>query len=85
MKISLIQIHDISNNDFCPNLTHDYKVVNGQHATNHRMGGISLLTKTARTNVMIRGKDGKFLSFRDPEICNDVRQAMYNIRSFPTI
>lgn len=84
MKISLIQIRDYLFNGDAQ--THDYKVNQGQHPTNHLIGGISLLpNKTARTNVMIRGKDGKFLSYRDPEICADVRTAMNNLKPFPTV
>lgn len=46
--------------------------------------GIKLLPKTARTNVALKGADGRFISFRD---CTStaIRDAVESLKPFPEV
>lgn len=39
--------------------------------------------KTARTNVMLRDSKGKFISYRDARINNEIKSAMEFLMPFP--
>lgn len=39
--------------------------------------------KTARTNVMLRDSKGKFISYRDSRINNEIKSAMEFLMPFP--
>ena len=39
--------------------------------------------KTARTNVMLRGADGKFISYKNKDVEKEYRVAVENLIPFP--
>ena len=45
--------------------------------------GIKLFEHTARTNIMIRGSNGRFISYKDQCIPVEIQEAVASLKPFP--
>lgn len=45
--------------------------------------GITLFEHTARTNIMIRGAGGRFISYKDEGVTVEIRNAVASLKPFP--
>lgn len=92
MKIASIMICDVLTRkrpDTAPETfvqVHTYETKYEGWVDGVTVGGINLFpNQTARTNVAIRGVDGKFISYRNPNVPKRVADAIANLKPFPTV
>ena len=87
-KLAMVQIRDIYPNH--PEKTWSYLLTESKTIDRCSVGidriptSITLLPHlTARTNVMLRDTKGKFISYRDSRINNEIKSAMESLMPFP--
>uniref|UniRef100_A0AAU6NUE5 Uncharacterized protein n=1 Tax=Escherichia phage 1-6bf TaxID=3117708 RepID=A0AAU6NUE5_9CAUD len=87
-KLAMVQIRDTYPNH--PEQTWSYLLTESKTIDRCSVGidtiptSITLLPHlTARTNVMLRDTKGKFISYRDSRINNEIKSAMESLVPFP--
>lgn len=56
---------------------------NYNNSKNNIISMINLVSNTARTNVILRGADGKFISYKNKNVEKSFRVAVENLIPFP--
>lgn len=56
---------------------------NYNNSKNNITSMINLVSNTARTNVLLRGADGKFISYKNKNVEKSFRVAIENLIPFP--
>jgi hypothetical protein len=56
---------------------------NYNNSKNNTISMITLVSNTARTNVILRGADGKFISYKNKNVEKSFRVAVENLIPFP--
>lgn len=56
---------------------------NYNNSKNNIISMINLVSNTARTNVLLRGADGKFISYKNKNVEKSLRVAIENLIPFP--
>lgn len=56
---------------------------NYNNSKNNIISMINLVSNTARTNVILRGADGKFTSYKNKDVEKEFRVAVENLIPFP--
>ena len=56
---------------------------NYNNSKNNIISMITLVSNTARTNVLLRGADGKFISYKNKNVEKSFRVAVENLIPFP--
>lgn len=56
---------------------------NYNNSKNNIISMINLVSNTARTNVILRGADGKFISYKNKDVEKEFRVAVENLIPFP--
>lgn len=87
-KLAMVQIRDTYPNH--PEQTWSYLLSESKTIDKFSVGidaiptSITLLPHvTARTHVMLRDSKGKFISYRDARINNEIKSAMESLMPFP--